>query len=156
MYMFPNIKSHRVCLRPRTIRWSTTGCSSRWTSWSTLWPSTLSYRCKILIDSTYLSLNKDQFPLCDLQKRVKDEAAEGGFQESGDILKQRHGRMKEIFIYEGSWNKDTVGWRHHLGCWGKDAVGWRRYRGSKQRQSRVKEAEAILKQRHSRVGKTLA
>ena len=27
------------------------------------------------------------------QKRVKDEAAEGGFQESGDVLKQRHGKI---------------------------------------------------------------
>ena len=103
--------------RRPTTRWSTTGCSSQWTSWSTLWPSTLSYRCKILIDSTYLSLNKDQFPLCDLQKRVKDEAAEGGFQESGDILKQRHGGMKKmIFINEGSLNKGIEGRRNHLEC----------------------------------------
>ena len=38
---------------------------------------------------------------CDChQKRVKDEAADDGFQESGDVLKQRHG--KKIF------QKDTV------------------------------------------------
>ena len=59
--------------------------------------------------STFISLLADFTEqrsiliICDFQKRVKDEAAEGGFQESGDILKQRHGRMKKkIFINEGS------------------------------------------------------
>jgi len=35
-----------------------------------------------------------------LQKRVKDEAAEGGFQESGDILKQRHGGLSVLSTLE--------------------------------------------------------
>ena len=37
------------------------------------------------------------------QKRVKDEAAEGGFQESGDILKQRHGRIALVAFPQNIW-----------------------------------------------------
>ena len=51
----------------------------------------------LVISKVFFSLKKSMYTLiskCDChQKRVKDEAAEGGFQESGDILKQRHGRI---------------------------------------------------------------
>ena len=100
------------------ISWTWTSQTS-WTSLFTPALFTHSCRCKFsylmwfLWNQYFIQFNliffNTRMYFCEIfQKRVKDEAAEGGFQESGDILKQRHGRV--ILHWNISWKYLLIQW----------------------------------------------